>query len=324
MADTKDLDTTIEKTQFVDYTDSAKSYDLAREPLGVDVILNAFSSGNTGTPLAQQKVLDGGCGTGNYISEMVDSVGEVWGYDLSEAMLEKARVKFADNAKVKDLVQASCMDLVGIYEDNTFDGIVINQTVQHIEDDETRPTRSAMAPTFKECSRILKPGGVCVISTRSKEPQYSDLYWYAILAPKAVAAMEIKVPSRDEIAKTMEAAGMTVQEAVCPKDKGVMRLDYFLDGDGPFNQSWRRGESWWSLVSEEELAEMLKFLDAKKKDGTIDAWIAERDLLRQKSGQVLFMSCVKGGGSPAADAGTTTTTVVTHPDGTTITVTTTK
>ena len=40
-----------------------------------------------------------------------------------------------------------------------------------------RPTRGAMQKTFDECSRILKPGGVLVISTRSKEPQYSDLYW---------------------------------------------------------------------------------------------------------------------------------------------------
>ena len=46
-----------------------------------------------------------------------------------------------------------------------------------IVDSLCRPTRGAMQKTFDECSRILKPGGVLVISTRSKEPQYSDLYW---------------------------------------------------------------------------------------------------------------------------------------------------
>ena len=105
-----------------------------------------------------------------------------------------------------------------------------------------------------------------------------------------------------------------------------MRLDYFLDGDGPFNQTWRRGESWWSLVSEEELAGMLAVLDEKKKAGTLDAWIKERDLLRSASGQVLFMSSVKPPAAAAAakaPASVTATTVIEHPGGTKITTTTT-
>jgi hypothetical protein len=59
-----------------------------------------------------------------------------------------------------------------------------------------------------ECARVLKPGGVVTISTRSKEPSYDNLYWYSVLAPNAVAEMEKRVPSREEIVEAMEVCDL--------------------------------------------------------------------------------------------------------------------
>jgi hypothetical protein len=61
---------------------------------------------------------------------------------------------------------------------------------------------------ISECARVLKPGGVVTISTRSKEPSYDHLYWYSVLAPKAVAEMEKRVPSREEIVAAMEVCDL--------------------------------------------------------------------------------------------------------------------
>lgn len=64
------------------------------------------------------------------------------------------------------------------YADATFDAVLINQVVQHLEDDASRPHRGAMTAALKECYRVLKPGGVVVISTRNKAPTYDSHYWY--------------------------------------------------------------------------------------------------------------------------------------------------
>ena len=168
-----------------------------------------------------------------------------------------------------------------------------NQVVQHIETDETRPTRAAMRAMMTEAFRVLKPGGMCIVSTRSKEPQYSDLYWYSVLAPKAVEKMEERVPSRDLCRQAFEEAGFKVTNAVTPKYASIMNEGHYYNPAGPFDEAWRRGESWWSLVSPEELESMHAALKEKIDAGTADAWIKERDLLRTAAGQVLFMVGMK-------------------------------
>lgn len=53
-----------------------------------------MATSQTGVPLHEQHLLDMGCGTGNYVSKLVDKVGSVAMQDFSEGMLDKARAKF--------------------------------------------------------------------------------------------------------------------------------------------------------------------------------------------------------------------------------------
>lgn len=275
------------ETSFVNYMDASKSYDKAREALGTQIILGAMATSKVGKPLHEQRLLDAGCGTGNYMTEVVDQVGSMVGQDFSEGMLEKARPKFAGNPKVESVDQGDACALS--YADASFDAIMNNQVVQHIETDETRPTRANLKASMLESARVLKPGGVVIVSTRSKEPSYDHLYWYSVLAPLAVKEMEKRVPSRDEVISAMEAAGLEVTLCVCPKLKSIMHKDHYYNARGVFEEQWRRGESWWSLVSEEELASLQAQVQAKIDDGTIDSWIQERDVLRKAAGQTLFV-----------------------------------
>ena len=58
------------------YTAVSEDYDRTRVPIGIEIILGCLASG--GCPLASLRVLDAGCGTGNYAAELRGYVGAIW------------------------------------------------------------------------------------------------------------------------------------------------------------------------------------------------------------------------------------------------------
>jgi hypothetical protein len=119
------------------------------------------------------------------------------------------------------------------------------------------------------------------------------LYWYSTLAPKAVAEMVKRVPSREECVECLEEAGFIVSQVITPKYSMIMNKEHYYDPKGVFSEAWRRGESWWSLVSTEELTSLQTEVKAMIDAGTVDDFIKERDVLRRKAGQTLFIAGYK-------------------------------
>jgi ubiquinone/menaquinone biosynthesis C-methylase UbiE len=277
-------------TGYVNYSDSAKTYDKARDPLGDDLIVGAFCAAKTGTPLHEMRVLDAGCGTGNYVRVILPKVGFIQGMDYSDAMLEKCREKYADNPKVEFAV-ASWADLP--YGDNEYDAITCNQVIQHVETAETIADRTVLKQCLAESFRVLKPGGILSISTRAKEPMYHDLYWYCEFFPRAVLKQSTRVPDKGLVRQLLIDAGFEFIDACKPNYRSIMVLEHFLNPEGPFDAAWRRGESFWSAVSEEELAEGLVKIRAKIDDGSIHDFIKRKEELRIMNGQVLFFTARK-------------------------------
>jgi ubiquinone/menaquinone biosynthesis C-methylase UbiE len=109
------------------------------------------------------RVLDAGCGTGNFehfISGKNPPPIEIDALDASTGMLSIARRKCAD----LEYVRFSAGDLNGRlpYEDATFDRVVTINVLYALEDPDC---------AVKELLRVLKPDGVLVIS--SPLPSYS-------------------------------------------------------------------------------------------------------------------------------------------------------
>lgn len=116
-------------------------------------------------------VLDVGCGDGLFMSILRDTLKDkkttIWGVDYSEYKLKKAREQ---GHKVKQ-----CDLEKGLpFKDNTFDVIYAAELIEHLYD-----------PDFflEECNRVLKKGGVVVISTPNLQAWYNRLFFLLGIQP---------------------------------------------------------------------------------------------------------------------------------------------
>jgi ubiquinone/menaquinone biosynthesis C-methylase UbiE len=101
------------------------------------------------------KVLELGCGTGNYISAIQSQTGcSAWGVDPSREMLTKARSQAAKVALTR--ASAEDTDLTGVQ----FDFIFNVDAIHHFQD----RTRA-----FSEIDRLLSDRGTVCIATDSEE-----------------------------------------------------------------------------------------------------------------------------------------------------------
>jgi SAM-dependent methyltransferase len=143
-------------------------------------------------------VLDVGCGTGNYLLALSEMVGcDCWGIDPSEAMLSEAQSRLP-----KAHLSCASAEHPGLpfYQ---FDFVFAVDVVHHLAD---RPG------SFRECFRILRPGGkLCLVTEsaamiRRREP-------HATYFPDAVEIELARYPSVDALKSELRAEGFgEVQE----------------------------------------------------------------------------------------------------------------
>jgi len=100
-------------------------------------------------------VLDVGCGTGNYLLALAESVGcDCWGIDPAEAMLAEAQRRLTRAHLSR--ASAERMELAPVI----FDLVFAVDVVHHVTD---------RAKAFSECHRVLRPGGKLCLVTESAE-----------------------------------------------------------------------------------------------------------------------------------------------------------
>jgi ubiquinone/menaquinone biosynthesis C-methylase UbiE len=80
-------------SSYESYGETAKAYDITRVPVGLSILIERFDI--SGLALAHQRVLDLGCGAGNYLAALKEIVGLLVGLDGSQEMLLRAAQKCA-------------------------------------------------------------------------------------------------------------------------------------------------------------------------------------------------------------------------------------
>ena len=100
------------------------------------------------------KVLDIGCGSGQFIEILIQSFGSfdsVTGVDVDESVLEEAGMKY--QGETYRFLKAGTQSLP--FEDGSFDFVSISKALHHVEND-----RQAL----NEMKRVLKQGGYFLIN----------------------------------------------------------------------------------------------------------------------------------------------------------------
>ena len=269
-------------SEYENYTETSQAYDDTRRPVGVEVILGCLAS--SPRPLHEQTILDGGCGTGNYIAAVKDKVGAVHGLDLNAGMLAQARNKFRRDASVH-VLQGSLDRLP--YRDAMFDGMMCNQVLHHLSPGEGAEPFAPLRHLMAEAYRVLRPGGILVCNTSSHR-QLRDGFWWADLIPAAVNRIAQRVPTLERLRSLLEAVGFCFGGILVPVHD-VLQGNQYLDPHGPLSKAYRDGDSTWSLTTEAELQQALARLRAMHDDGSITSYVHQREQLRHESGQTTCM-----------------------------------
>lgn len=117
------------------------------------------------TPMKGMRILDVGCGTGNFSIKLAEMGCKVTGIDISEEMLKIAREKVKAKGLEVDFHQMDAYHLE--FEENSFDGVFSMAAFEFI----TEPQKA-----YDEMYRVLKPGGQLLIGTIHGNSSWGRLY----------------------------------------------------------------------------------------------------------------------------------------------------
>ncbi len=269
---------------YVNYQSASQSYDQTRIPVGIEIVRGVLTG--LEQPLEALSLLDAGCGTGNYTQALMALGCQVNAVDLNEGMLSVAQEKLADHVAAGRLrfQQASIESLP--FEDAQFDAIVVNQVLHHLED-ESPAGFPRHRTVFGEFARVLRPGGVLLINTCSRE-QVRRGYWYTELIPEVVERLAKKYIEGKALNELLHECGLEPQERYVPLDVTLQGAAYFQP-ERILEQAWRDGDSTFALMDEQEVAQMEGRVRGMIDEGAFEAYFAHADRHRTSVGQSQFV-----------------------------------
>lgn len=127
-----------------------------------------------GSPLAGKQVLDVGCGGGILSYSLADKGASVLGVDLGEENLKAGEIYAqktgADNLMFRHIAVEQLAD----EQPQKYDVVACMEMLEHVPNPQL---------VIDACYQLLKPGGVCVLSTINRNPKS---YLFAIIGAEYV------------------------------------------------------------------------------------------------------------------------------------------
>lgn len=274
-------------SSYENYSVTSAHYDATREPIGVEIILGCLARG--GTPLAEQILVDAGCGTGSYSLALLDHVARVEAVDMNEGMLGVASTKL-EQAEATGRVRFHRAAIDGLpLDDTSVDAVMINQVLHHLPDDASQGwplTRKVIG----EFARVLRPGGVVVVNSCSHEQLRRGWWFFPLIEAIAERMIDRHVPLV-ELESIIADCGFDLRGRFVPSDAVIQGRSYF-DPRGPLDAGWRAGDSVWAMLSTEELDRAVQRVRGMDARGELESFVADHDAERAHVGQITFL-CAK-------------------------------
>lgn len=140
-------------------------------------------------------VLDAGCGSGSMLFKLADLGYMTYGVEESREYVEilRKKVKSSGIANVANIKEGNVVNIP--FPDRSFDAVVSGEVLEHVMDE---------GKAVLEFFRVLKPGGICVISVPAS-PILWDLTddW----------AGHLRRYTREGLVNLFEKKGFTVEDA---------------------------------------------------------------------------------------------------------------
>ncbi len=270
-------------SDFENYHKTSQHYDLTRVPVGLEIIAKALD--RSPTPLANQTLLDAGCGTGAYAAAFVSRVKSIVAIDLNPAMLATAKFRFnGANPPTPVRFCRAAIDTLP-FADATLDAIMLNQVLHHLGDS-AQTGWARFRQVFLECERILKPGGILIVNSCSHK-QLERGFWSYSFIPEALEKVKGFLPTEAVLKEILYDAGLTSIDREVPYAE-VLQGDRFFDIRGILDSTWRDGDSIWSLVPETNLRAVLTKVNQLLQLGQMDEFMRYADRPRRLVGQTTF------------------------------------
>lgn len=198
------------------------------------------------SPKSKIKVLDFGCGTGNYIKKISTYTNyRIYGVEPCEEMIMYAK-KQNPNITIR---QGNHISIP--YPDDFFEYVYMTNVVHHI------PDISAM---YKEIYRVLKPNGVLCICTENRR-QLLSKYWIRYFPSIIIKDLQRfpSVPKLKKLAYNQKL--ITIKTTVISEKKWYRITDLLM------SQVLKRSMSVLNLISDHEYnTGTQKILNAQKRD----------------------------------------------------------
>lgn len=263
---------------YTDYDKISKTYDNGRKADGVEMMVMVLSGILKKKP-SEIKLLEAGCGTGNYsLGFLEENIGKLTMNDASEGMLNKAKEKTEKyQTQVEEIKQVFLPCLP--YPDATFDGVTFIQVLHHLDthfkDDENHTngkddgnqTFPNLTKALEETYRVLKPGGVILIDTCFRENLHALAY---SLLPSALDFNKSIFINEEELMNKMKVLDFENMFYIVRPNSTYLQQNKF---ENILDPEWRKHDSGWYVPeSKGELAPLLKMLQEKKDNGTLNGF----------------------------------------------------
>lgn len=288
---------------YEDYDEKASTYTSLRRAIGCEKEASFFLGSQwedgygTGVAAAphEKKLLDSGCGTGNYAVEFLNKYGfqEIHCTDFNGAMVKEAeknvKTLASEQAQGVKFSADNVCDMKDI-PSNYFDCVCNNQVVHHLRPDSNFQD---LKEACKEWHRVLKSGGKIAINWSPAEHVLHGMFW-AELIPNAFKKWAPRSPSKQVMEEALTSAGFKVVDIVPLKEEILydpqMYFDprNFLDWD-----RFSRSDSNFNLVTEEEKQQALKRVETMLENGELAKWFAGKERERLSMGQTVTVFAEK-------------------------------